>query len=377
MPYTRIGLLAGWLLLIGTAGCEWNSEYVVARFEVTPTSWDTLRVDVAFGHRPLFGKPQGASPEQVMLFAFDEAYDTLYAGQGPYIPIPDAQLTSRERVLVEVCGTFGGQQVCEQQAHAASPKRLQIRHDITYPERGRLEQGRYAFEVEVERQVFGEETWEPIPRNQAIHGYLLAYLDDQRAQAIQIPFTRAEGRFNLTRYDNYRDFRYDLDTRLLDEEEVVIRFDVFAGLGAEVEQVSSVEKRIRPKTRAERTYDVASFAEQAATQILDKLGVEERRRVRAYIDGWDYNKLNRRYSIEVEVQWGGSAFGRGRYRLSGLLEVAENGQDGQFQVTRSNRRAERAWTRVLSERTLPLEPMTLEVEDVMETAPNEDATRTW
>ncbi len=373
MQYTRTGWLALWLLLLGSGGCTWDAEYVVARFEVTPVNWDTLRVAVTFGHLPRFGKPQGAEPEQVEVFAFDGAYDTLYAGQGPLIPIPDARLASREQVLVEVCGTFGRQRVCEQQALTASPKRLHVRPEITYPERGRLEQGRYAFEAEVERQTFGADVWEPIPWTRPVRGHLLAYLDGQREQAIRIPFTRPEGRFDLTRYPAYRDYRYALDTRLLDEEEVVIRFDVWAGLGEEVEPVASVEKHIRPKTRAERTYDVASFAEQAATQILDRLGVEERRRVRAYIDGWEYNKLNRRYRIEVEVQWGGSAFGRGRYRLNGLLEVGEDGQDGRFTVLRSNRRAEHRWEEVLKAPVLALDPMVLEVEDVMETTPEAGA----
>lgn len=364
-------------MLLIWAGCSDAPDYVVSRFDVTHVNWDTLRVDVDFAHHPAVGEAERARPDSMALFAFDAAYDTLYAGLGPRIPLPDARLGSRERVMVEVCGTFGRQRICEQEAVLASPKRLQVRHDIDYPERGRLDQGRYELIYDVERQVFSDDTaWEPIPWHRDVHGYLLAYIDGQQARAMRVPLSGRQGQFNLARAANYRDFRNDLDLRLLNEEEITIHLDLYAGLGIEKEQVASVEKHIRPKTDAERTYDVASFAEQAATQILSGLQVANQRRVRAYIDAWSYNKLNRRYTIEMEVQWGGTSFGAGRYRLHGVLEVGEDGREGAFMMKRANRRAERTWADVHQDPRFQLQPMDVEVEEVMETRDQTTLT-TW
>src|SRR5690606_36447320 len=123
-------LLVGVVILL--AGCS-REPYVITHLDVLHEGWDTLNVRIAFAEQKHLGGNQRATPDTATALVFDASYDTLDAGPLAPIPIPDRQLGDRENLMVEVCGFFGDQTVCEQRSIASSPKRLRVASDISYP----------------------------------------------------------------------------------------------------------------------------------------------------------------------------------------------------------------------------------------------------
>ena len=342
------GLSVGWLCLglLTAVGCESGPSYVVDQLALNRVGWDTLTVAVQFSQRRVFGRSEPLQPRTLNVYLFNAAYDTLYTGDGRSVPIADAVLGDRERLMVEVCGTFDAVSVCEQQGVTASPKRLRLEHDIKYPEDAAFERGSYDLRFVVERQGYEMDTWEPLGPPDHVSGYLLAYVGDQNEEAVKVPFSRRQGRFALKGRPHYNDFRYHLRSMLMDAPEAAVHFDVYAGLnGQSALHLASVEKRVRQKTDEERFLEVRHFVEQAAEKIFEVLDVDHRERwSRAYIDEWTFQPLTHTYQIALEIIWrrGRLVFERS-YELEGVLEVAENGADAQFIRQDANGRAARRW----------------------------------
>ncbi len=337
-----------------------QAEYVVRTLAVERAGWDTLAVAAQFAGLSPWSQERPATPDAVAVYLFDAAYDTLYAGAGPVVAIPDGRLGDRERLLLEVCGTFDAQTVCEQQAVSASPKRLRLEHTISFPEDAAFERGSYDLRFAVERQAFDSSRWERIDRPGSIEGYLLAYVGDADTEAVQVPFSARRGRFDLKRYAHFDDFRYHLKARLIDVQEAAVRFDVYAGLrGQPAYRLASVEKRVRAKTEEERLLEVRHFARQAIGQILERLGfAEHEQRARVYLDHWEFNRLTGVYLVELEMAWRqGGFFGR-RYELTGLLEVKEDGAEARFVRRRANERAGQRWRDAAPGNLLMLDTLT-------------------
>jgi hypothetical protein len=333
------------LLLFGI-GCTSEPQYVVRTLDVQHRSWDTLTVEVEFGQRTLLGRSQSVEPEAIHLYLFNAAYDTLATGTSLVLPLDDKALGNKERLMVEVCGTFPDARLCEQAALAASPKRFRIEHDIDFPRDLAYERGSYNFRFVVERQAFADTTWERLGPRDTVDGYLLAYVGDQEGKAVKVPFSRTSGRFDMARLDHFDDFKYDLRWRLREEREAQVHFDVYAGFAGQPSvRLASIEKQVRLKTREERELDVRYFAEQAATQILDRLGLQdEDMSARAYIDDWTINELTYTYQIQLDIEWRSDGFFFGReYNVEGVLEVLEDGTDARFQINRANHRARDRW----------------------------------
>ncbi len=333
----------GMIAALALTACGSRSGVVVTRFEVSRTSWDTLRVNVAFGVRRLLGDPRPIRPDETTLHVFDAAFDTLYAGPDPVIPIPDADLGSEERLLVEVCGAFGTHRVCEQRALRASPKRVRAEPDIEYPVDERFERGRFRFGFAVERRCFGEETWEPVARRRPVEGYILAYVDAEEGAPVRVPFSRSRGRFNLASHDHYRDFRYALQTELFDGKEAAVRFDVYADLMGTDEPLTTVEKRIVRKTDEERMAEVAAFVREAGARVLERLGIDPGRRAFVFVDEWAYDPGARVYTVTMDLHWTDGLFSRRWHELGGRLVVDEDGGEARFERIRANTEAERRW----------------------------------
>ncbi|GIV58975.1 MAG: hypothetical protein KatS3mg043_0064 [Rhodothermaceae bacterium] len=318
-------------MILGLAACNGRPAYVVSRFEPVQASWDTLRVSLAFGVRGPFGRLRPAVPDTTTIYVFDAGFDTLYAGSDPVIPIPDAELGHAERLLVEACGDFGRWRVCEQHALRASPKRVRVRHEIAFPEDEAYQEGSYAFDFVVERQRFGAEEWEQINRRAPVDGFLTAYVASGDPVPVRIPFTRNRGRFNLARSERYRDFRYALQSQLFEGREAAVRFDIYARLMGGEAPVASVEKRIVKKSEDERMAEVGHFVEQAAGEVLARLGLDAtRRRVYAFVESWTYDPARRRYTVEVSIQWR-RGWLRGWDELEGRLVVREDGSEAVFE----------------------------------------------
>lgn len=336
-------------------GCGARREYYIDRLEVEQTHWDSLRVDVGFAARTALGPPRPLRPEEVSVQVFDADYQVLYRGGAGSIPVPDADLGNRERMLVEVCGVIRGREICVQEQEWASPKRVRVDQEITYPEGGDYGRGSYAFRFTVERPVFGGTDWERIDAGSDVHGYLRAWVGRQEQHAVEIPFTRPRGQFDLTRSERYRDFRYHLDASLLDEQQARVYFEVYAGLGGDVARLASVEREITLKSHEERREEVRHYAEIATERIIDALSTTfgARRRV-GYVDGWNYEPATRRYRLDLEVAWHSGFFRSERLVVEGTLEVGEDGSDARFTMRSANHEAQRLWNRRMDGGTLEL-----------------------
>ena len=341
----RIRTLAvGVLTALALTGCRSRSGVVVTHFEVSRTSWDTVRVAVDFGLSRLLGEPRPIRPDVRTLHVYDAAFDTLYAGSDTVIPIPDADLGSEERLLVEVCGVFGPRRVCEQRALFASPKRVRTEPEIEYPLDDRFERGRFRFAFTVERERFGEETWEPVSRRRPIQGFMLAYVDAGEPVPVRVPFTRNRGRFDLASYNHYRDFKYALQSELFEGKAAAVRFDVYAELTGAEEPLAFVEKHIVRKTDEERLAEVAAFVREAGARVLERLGVDPgRRRVYVFVDDWTYDPARRVYTVTMALHWPRSFLTLRWNELVGRLEVGEEGGEARFERLRANGDAEDRW----------------------------------
>lgn len=376
---TRAGYLAaGYLSLVAvllSSGCRLGPSYEVARLDVMRVGWDTLQVALAF-ERHQVGRTETASPESLAVYAFDAAYDTLYAGADLRFAVPDRRLGDGERVMVEVCGLFDADRVCEQRGVLASPKRIRAEHELTYPDDEAFAKGAYTLRLTVERQRAaaagaGAAAWEDITAER-MPARLVGYVESQPADQVSVPISRPEGRFDLSTAAGYQAFKFLLDSRMLAEQETTVRFEIYAPLGRDEVKVASVPKQIRTKSTDERAADVSAFVEQAAEQLVERLGISwEGDDVTVYVNDWSFNKLDRTYAVEVEMTWAQRRLFRTlRYQLAGVLSVSERGETASFEVGRSNRRAENRWEDRSERQEVPLQPL-LPAEDWQEAQADE------
>ncbi|MEM9665760.1 MAG: hypothetical protein AAF970_12540 [Bacteroidota bacterium] len=348
-------------LCLGTllGGC--SSRLELGALEAAHVDWDTLLVS-----QPILEVP--AQVDSVVYYVFDSTYDTLYTGTDRRIPLPDAQLGHQERLLVEVCAWRLTRQVCAQTAARASPKRITATPEVDYPLDASFTRGRYQLQLERTRQVFGDpDTWEPLPgRTEA---WLRVLVQGQPGTTLHLPVRRARDQFDLSEAEGFSEFRYQIESALLDGEEAPVAFVVHAQLGPTHVAVDTVLTPIRNKTDEERRADVTVFVEQAAAQVVERMGLlddgDGLEGVTAYLDAWSYNRLNRQYTIEIEIAWSRRSRGvlrrRRAERVFGTLQVGERGRQVQFRLQRATGTARDRWARavgddVITLRTLRLPP---------------------
>lgn len=336
----RTFFFASMLLL---SSCGAREEIVVSDLVLSHRGWDTLVVDVDFASQTVLGGIRPAAEMNRRIVAFNASYDTLYAGTDPVFAIPDIDLGNQEQVLVEVCGDVKMLRVCEQAVIAASPKRVSLEPDITYPLRKKVFEGSYKLPFVVER--LGQDTaWQKINPSAALHGYMQAYVQGREETAIQLPFSKQRGGFNLAYKQNYKDFKYYLDSALLDNKSANVIFDIYVDLEGFTDAVASTAKEILVKTDEEHKQDIALFVEQAADKLVDRLSPFLRRKSNTvYIDRWAYNTFEKAYSVEMEVEWRGALFNRSQYSIKGVLEISETGEEATFRYVDGNKRARQRW----------------------------------
>ncbi len=327
------------LLLIG---CGAREEIVVSEFSLAHQGWDTLTVSVGFASKTVLSGMSPVSQDSTRIVAFNASYDTLYAGSDSIFSIPDADLGNEEKLLVEVCGQVKQVVVCEQALTSASPKRVSTDPEIKYPLRKKVFEGEYKLPFIVER--LEGETWTQVKPSSSLQGYMKAYVQGKEEESILLPFTQTRGDFNLAYKNNYKDFKFYLDSALLDEQEANVIFDVYVDLEGIAESVGSVSKDIKVKTDEEHKEDLALMVEEAADWMVEHLTPFLRRKKNTvYIDQWTYNTFKKMYAVDMEVEWRGSMFNRSRYSLAGLLEVYEEGNRATFKLKDGNRRALQRW----------------------------------
>ncbi len=351
------------LVVLAAIGCGQQPDYAFRHLEFKRYGWDSLSVEVEFSEQLLFGRTRPIEAQAVAVYLFNARYDTLYTGDGRLVPIDDRALGDRERLMLEVCGRFETATVCEQQAVTASPKRLQVEHDIEYPDGGTYDKGRYQLRFVLERQG-QDEAWERLARPDRVQGYLRVYVGDQEEEAVEVPFSARRGRFNLQGKPHYDDFHYHLTSTLLDTSEARVHFDIYAGLeGLPVSNVASVEKKVRGRTDEERVLEVDYFVEQATEAIFEALDIDD-------IDDferpdsteWAYNRLTDTYRINVEVFWRmrrRRPFSRPRsYGFEGVLEVEASGANARFLRRAATERTLRRWAVTIGDATISLGTLT-------------------
>ena len=350
-------LLASCLSAI-TAGCGPSGDFFVESLDVERLGWDSVRTAVTFVHDPLVGGARTVEPDVAAAHLFSLDYDTLFAGTPGVIPVPDERLGDEERVLVEVCGTFKSRTACEQYSLAASPKRSTASLDVEFPlEPGAIERGDYELSYTIERQAFGSEDWIPIDLSEGGSAYLEAYLENGQSGHVRIPVERSRSRFIMDRYAHYRDFRFDVNSALMDTDSAAVIFDLYADLGPAPMHLASRRVVVRRKSTEQRREEVGYLTELAAAQVLDRLkrffGL---RRAYVFINDWSYVALDRIYRVETELHWQ-DAFRGDWSDLTGELVIRSDGSMGTFRYLRGSESAERRWNSRIDSTMIRLDPV--------------------
>ena len=345
------------MLLALLVGCGGQEEYVVSDLTLQRDGWETLRVEADFAQRTFLGRSVPAEPDSTVFQLFDADYDTIQASPDPHLVVPDESLGSRERLIVEVCGLFGQQSVCEQRSLQASPKRVRAEPTITYPEGGDFKRGTYDVQFVVERQRYGRDTWERIRRDaEGISAYLMAYVGGKKQDAVKVPLRGSHGRFDLARHDDYDDFSFQLNSRLYEKDSARVFFELHAGLTGDATPASlaTLERKVRTKRPEEHREDVRYYVSQAAGELIKQLTDSGAPGAQVHVQEWSYNSITQQYQVDVEMQWqtGGGFFFGEAYRLRGELRVRRGGHEAEFQLKEASRRARKLWNEQVDGRLL-------------------------
>jgi hypothetical protein len=344
----RTGFHIAFVLAIGffVAACGARKEYAVHEVLLDRPSWDSLVVNVEFVKRAAIGGSERMSPDSLMVIAYDAEHDTLFAGPGPGFDVPDHRLGDREGVLVDVCASIRERWICEQTGFRASQKHLKIDADVTYPLDRGYARGRYTMAKVVERDVFNGDGREPVSYDGLTHTLLEAYVDGKPEAAVRVPLALTSGTFDLSRGGGYTDFRFYLDSRLMDHGEATVHFRVLGGLEEEAEPLVHLQRSVTTITREDREINAYGFARQAGQRLVSDLAAFlGGRRTMVDVTAWHYDADERRYSIDMEIEWRGSFFDQRDFRIDGVLTVDENGREAVFAMMGGNRPGVERWDR--------------------------------
>lgn len=348
----RTPLLFALILLM--AGCTLRRGVEVVRLDVTRHGWDSLDVAIAFAERTLWGSARAVTPEAVQVHLFDSRYDTLATRQAAgRVPVPDADLGSRERLMLEACGRFAGAWVCEQHPLTASPKDVGARLRIDYPTDAAYERGRYGLRTGVRRPRADRTGWERLRRSRPLPAFLQVGVVGGQAAPLRLALPDTGGVFSLKALPGYRDYRYDLQNALYEADTARVRFVAFAELGAQPVPVDTVVALVRLKTRAEREAEVQHFARAAAEQVVDSLRGYWSDEVEAEVAAWRYNNLLGQYQIDLALRWGGGLFAPAA-SLEGRLLVRDDGTEPRFRLLRGSEAGVARWQRRFGREVVPL-----------------------
>lgn len=344
--------------LVLTSACSDVERFYVEDLSVSRTSWDTLTVSASFDGRMMDDEGRN-QPDSLFYVVFDADFDTLYAGSRHRFGIPDADLGDEEAIMVEICGLLEGLRACSQEAILASPKRAVVEPELDYPlEPGVFERGAFDVDFRFQRLAFGtQDEWQDIrPRNR-VESWFETYMEGESRLFVRIPITRNNSRFNMSRFQNYRDLRFGIESALLDADSAQVRFDLYARLGAEPVRLATLKKIVRAKSQEERRVELNRLIEQAGDQLLSRLkGLRGVRRGYVFVNDWDYVSLDKMYSAEFELHWQDSF--RGEWSdMTARLQVRSDGLAGTVGWMRGSETARRRWDTRIEGDIYVLEPL--------------------
>lgn len=355
---TPCGLAVGCLFLIlVSAGCGSADRFAVEELSVERAGWDTLDVAARFTKSGRMGGVSTVVPDLVSVTLFDEVYDTLFTGPLGRFPVFDENLGNEERLLLEVCGYLGRHMTCQQESLSASPKRARADYDVTFPQDSTNGYERAFIESRVllERRIHGEEGWERFEPSGRREVFVETWVDRSPEAKMRLPVSRREQRFILPRFAGYRDFRYAIQSSMLDVDSAAVHFDLFVRLSRDALPVESRQIVLRQKSSTEREAEMESLVERAGGQVLDVVeGFFGIRRAYVFINDWSYTSLDRLYRAEFELHW--QAGLRGSWSdLTGEMQVRSDGELGTFTLIRASERAEERWEQRIGKPVLELE----------------------
>ena len=340
----RIPLFCLLVLAPLMTGCRGRGGYEVYDFSLSRHSWEEAAISAEFVRAGMFGKRTPVMPDELSILVMNATYDTLFAGSALEFTLDDSSLGDREPVTVEVCARFSDQWICAQENLRASPKRVSLVEQFRYPLDDTHDRGQFEFDVAVERAVFEGEGWEPIDVTDGVSGFIDVFVGSAPEDRIRIPFSASRGRFDLRRFDNYNDFRYRLDSELMDNQEASVQYEIFAGLEGAVQLVASGQRVVSAVTYEHRLANVEGFVRQVAQRLVQELSsFFGGRRLQSTIDAWHFDHEEREYRIDMHFQWRGSFFDSRSYRLEGELRVAEDGSDAVFVMLDGDRVGIERW----------------------------------
>ncbi len=344
------------LVVVVVALFSRSGGIAVSRIDVTRTGWDTLAVEASFVKQSIIFVRRDVVPRVVSVTVYSAGFDELYVGDGRRIVVQDQVLGDLERLLIEVCAHYDGEEVCGQEAVLASPKRMRVAHRISYPDSTDVARGRYSLRFVYERQRWEGETWERIPHRGRLYSRMRVYVPGYDEDAVELAINGASGPFNLRKAPGFNDFHYRLATAMQDTVRIAVQFDIYAGYKPEAtRRVASIAHSVEGVSGEARWREVIRLSELAAATLVAALtpGGEVEVQLPDTMR-WDYNRLTNTYRMALILRWRGARSSRIRHYLMGTLRVDATDHHARFTLMRATGATARLWNRRIGESTLDL-----------------------
>jgi hypothetical protein len=240
-------------------------------------------------------------------------------------PAP-SELGSRTPVMVEVCGRFPGQAVCEQVPVAASPKRVRAAARIGYPAAADRERAVARVAVAFERH--DGRRWQPMTAPPGLGFALRAWVDGAPGDAVTAPLVPGRDTVRLTTDPSYDAYWLRLNERAFFGEGARVHLALLArwpGGGEAV--VARAVRTVQPPGDAERAAQVQAFARAAARGVARTLSLPPDSAV-VRVEAWRFDRIRQRYALDLALLLRDTT--GASVPLKGRLEVGETGQEAVF-----------------------------------------------
>ncbi len=336
-------LLLGMVMVLGACDGRF-SRLEATELLIERSSWDSLSVYSTFVRDPPFGTSEILAADSVSMTIFRANYDTLYHGAPGRIGVDDAPLFSDERLLVEVCATWKRLTTCDQRGVRASRKRAIVERTVTFPvTAAEYSVARYRFDLRRERLGFADSVWSAIETRTVPDALLRVYVPGGSSASVEVPVRPGVNRVDLSRRPGFRDFRYDIQSELLDNDSTLVLFELHGRNASQRTLLARDSVMVRARTPEERKEELSWLVESAGQVLLKELqGRISFRRAFVFINEWSYVALERTYDAEIEFQWQDGL----RQRWSDVtlrLSIRFDGSRGVARLVRASSRAHEKW----------------------------------
>ncbi len=208
------------------------SSLKIQKLEINRINWDKLEIipdytlDVVSAD---FGVTSKIIEE---ITVFDTNGKAIYETANDHsISLPDAELGSNESITIQYCLIKAKEKVCEETKIKASPKRLSIDPEITYPFNNRIFLGNFNLNGKISRQVFGQdEQFELVETTMGGIEASLKLRPKGSDVSVTVPVKGNSGKFDLSQVEFYQEFKQQIQ-QLIYDEKITFDYEVIATLG--------------------------------------------------------------------------------------------------------------------------------------------------